>query len=556
MVKRIFKVFSREISGLHQAAYLLAFFSFLSQILALVRDRLFAASFGASHTLDLYYAAFRIPDFIYVSVASMVSISVLIPFFMERIEKDKAEAKKYIDNLFSAFFLIITSVSIIAYILTPALIRLMYPQFTVDHEIIITLTRILLLSPILLGISNFLASITQIFRRFFIYALSPILYNIGIICGVIFLYPTLGIKGVVFGVILGGLLHVGVQVPFVVSRGFFPRIIFRINWRSIRQVLILSLPRTITISSNEIAELFIISLASILSAGSISIFSLSFNLQSVPLSIIGVSYALAAFPILTKLFTNKEETKFAEHMIMVSKHIIFWAMPVTILFIVLRAQIVRVLFGTGNFGWTDTRLTAAALAIFAVALVPQALTMLFVRAYYSRGDTWKPLAMNIFSALIIIVSSFGFVKLYGYWDAFRYFIESLMKVVDVPGGAVLMLPLGYSLGTIVNTILHWIAFEIDFRGFSRAVFGTFFQTFVSSVLMGFASYNILNILGSVFNLNTFTGIFAQGFIAGIVGIGVGIFALLLLGNIEVKEIWKALHRRIWGVEIIGPDPKL
>lgn len=486
----------------------------------------------------------------------MVSISVLIPFFMERIEKDKAEAKKYIDNLFSAFFLIISSVSIVAYIATPAITRLLYPQFSADYGTIITLTRILLLSPILLGISNFLASITQIYRRFFIYALSPILYNLGIIFGVVFLYPVFGIKGVVFGVILGGVLHVGVQVPFVVSKGFFPRVAFPIQWGSIKRVLVLSLPRTITISSNEIAELFIISLASILSAGSISIFSFSFNLQSVPLSIIGVSYALAAFPILTRLFTNKEEGKFVEHMVLVSKHIIFWAMPVTILFIVLRAQIVRVLLGTGHFGWTDTRLTAAALAIFAVSLIPQALTMLFVRAYYSRGDTWKPLAMNIVSAAIIVGSSFGFVKLYGYWDTFRYFVESLMKVSDVSGGVVLMLPLGYTLGSVINTILHWVAFEFDFPGYTRAICATFFQMFVSSVIMGFVSYNVLTILGSVFNLNTFTGIFSQGFIAGIVGIGVGIFMLLLLGNVEVKEIWKAFHRRIWGVEIIGPDPKL
>src|SRR3954467_1790986 len=105
MVKRFFSFLNGEITGLHQAAYLLGFFAICSQILALIRDRILASSFGASNTLDLYYSAFRIPDILFVTVASVVSVSVLIPFLISAFEKSKDDAKEFIDNVFSFFFL-------------------------------------------------------------------------------------------------------------------------------------------------------------------------------------------------------------------------------------------------------------------------------------------------------------------------------------------------------------------------------------------------------------------------------------------------------------------
>ena len=107
MVKKFLTMMGKEIRGLHEAAYLLAFFAFLSQILALVRDKLLAYMFGAGQTLDIYYAAFRIPDLIFVSIASVVSASVLVPFFIDRYNNDPDKGRRFIDSVFSAFFLVI-----------------------------------------------------------------------------------------------------------------------------------------------------------------------------------------------------------------------------------------------------------------------------------------------------------------------------------------------------------------------------------------------------------------------------------------------------------------
>lgn len=555
MVKRVFKIFHKEISGLHEAAYLLAFFAILSQLLGLIRDRLLAYSFGAGSTLDLYYAAFRIPDFIYVTVASIVSISVLVPFLIEKLDLGFDDGKKFIDNIFSFFFILISGASFLAYFLIPHLVPFIFSGLDEPSKIseLIAITRILLLSPIFLGLSNFFASITQVYRRFLIYALSPLLYNVGIIIGILFFYPAYGLKGLVFGVILGAVFHFSIQVPFVWKQGLFPRFYFSIDFAGIRRVVFLSVPRTITLGIHQIGLIFLVSFASGIAEGSISVFNLSLNLQSVPLSIIGVSYSIAAFPTLSRLFSSGQRENFFGQIVASSRHIIFWSIPVSVLFVVLRAQIVRTILGAGKFSWEDTRLTAAALALFTVSIVAQSMTLLFVRGYYAMGNTKKPLYAGLFSGFMIIFFSYGFIKIFNTFPMFQYFIESLLRVDNIQGTSVLMLPLGYSMALIINCVLLGIYFHNDFPDFSKAVTKTLFQTFSASVIMGFVAYLSLNIFDNIFNLNTLIGVFSQGLFSGLIGILALVLTLKLLKNKEIDEIWRTLHHKIWKAKPIAPD---
>jgi putative peptidoglycan lipid II flippase len=555
MVKRIFSIFHQETPGLHQAAYLLGFFALCSQVLALFRDRILAAHFGASSTLDLYYSAFRIPDFLFATVASIVSISVLMPYLMQKMDKSNIDAKKFIDNIFSFFFILMMVVGILAFWTAPFFLKLLFPPFAAEASFgsLVTLTRILLLSPIFLGFSNTLATIVQINKRFFLYSMSPIVYNLGIIFGALFLYPIFGLTGLGIGVAIGAFFHFAIQLPFIIGQGLLPKFVWPINFSSIKNVLLTSVPRTITVSSNEIAELVLISFASFLVPGSISIFNFSFNLQSVPFSIIGVSYSLAAFPTLTKFFSSGNIDKFLDHMIVSSRHIIFWSVPVSMLFIVLRAQIVRVILGSGQFNWNDTRLTAAALAIFIASLVFQNLTPLFVRSYYSRGKTKIPLYMNMISAALIIGLSYWLVHFFNHNLFFQNFMESLLKVSGVSGTAMLMLPLGFSIGLLINCVIHWVAFGLEFRAYSPPVFRTSFEVVGSSVIMGFVAYLGLNFFGPITGTVTTLGVFLQGFLSGISGIIVAIVILYLLKSKELSEVWSTLHKKIWKATIVGPD---
>lgn len=555
MVKRLFNIVNQEIRGLHEAAYLLAFFAFFSQILALVRDKLLAYNFGAGLMLDVYYSAFRIPDLIFVSIASLVSASVLVPFFIDRNKNDSDHGQKFIDSVFSAFFFLIIAVSVVMYFLIPDLTKLLLPGFADSKNLdeLIFASRVLLLSPIFLGISNFISSITQMHKRFLIYALSPIVYNLGIIIGIVFLYPLLGINGLIYGVVIGAFMHLMIQVPFIINKGVFPHIKLNIDWSSIKRVVLVSLPRTLTLSSNQLASFFLVSLASLMSGGSISIFNLAINLQSVPMTIIGMSYSSAVFPTLSKFFVEKRRDEFLKQMIDSARHIVFWSMPIMIQFIVLRAQIVRTIYGAGNFDWADTRLTAAALAVFVVSIIGQSLILLFVRAYYAEGKTKKPLIINITSGMIIVALGYGLTKAFFAFPVFRFFIEELLKVSGQVGTSVLILPLAYSIGVLFNTYMHWHMFEKDYKGFTKPVMVTLFQSFASSVIMGYITFLSLRFFNMFFPLTKAWNVFFQGFFAGIVGILIGIIVLILLKNREIKEVWATLHHKFWKSNVVVPD---
>src|SRR3989338_5965765 len=377
MVKKIFRLIEREISGLHEAAYLLGFFALLSQALGFLRDRLLASNFGAGEALDIYYAAFRVPDLIFIWSASMVSLSVLIPFLSKRREAGTAIARDFLDSVFSAFFAFIVVVSAVAFIFAPALSSLFFPGFEEEaRSITAHLMRIMLLQPILLGISNLFASITQLERRFFVYAISPILYNLGIVIGVFFFYPAFGLSGLAFGVVLGAFLHLGIQIPAIARAKLMPRPRFTIDVGVVQEVFITSLLLT--------------ALGSLLGVGSIAVFNLSWNLQSVPLAIVGASYSIAAFPTLAGLWTRGERSVFIATLSTAMRHILFWSMPSLVLFVVLRAQIVRTVLGSCAFDWGDTRLTAASLALFAASVVAQSISLLFTRGYYAAGKSRTP----------------------------------------------------------------------------------------------------------------------------------------------------------------------
>jgi putative peptidoglycan lipid II flippase len=546
------KLFHREFSGLHEAAYLLGVFALLSQVLGLVRDRLLAHTFGASQILDIYYASFRIPDLLFVSIASFASATAIVPFFIERKEKGHGEAKKFLNDIFTLFFGAMAAVSLVIFFLMPFLAPYIVPGFSAaDQGELVMLSRVLLLSPFLLGLSNLIGSVTQSVNKFFVFALSPVLYNAGIIVGIIFLYPMFGLLGIVLGVVFGAFMHFVIQLPVVMKEDFFPQFSRRVNFKAIKKVVLLSLPRTIALSVGNISILVLITFASLISAGSISIFQFSYNLQSVPLSIIGVSYSVAAFPTLAKLFSRGEKQKFLGKVMSAAQHIIFWSLPVIFLFIVLRAQIVRVILGSGQFGWEDTRLTAAALAIFTISLVAQSLVLLFTRAYYAAGNTKKPLYLNVASSSLVIVFAYFFIHAFSASGGIRIFLESFFKINDTAGAAVIMLPLAYTIGMMINAFALWFSFKKDFGAFSGEVLRAFSHSISASLVMGIVAYEFLQAFAAVFDLNTFWGIFFQGFLSGMLGLFAGILVLHFLKNPELEIARKALAQKFWKAKPIS-----
>lgn len=557
MVTRVLGLIYREVRGLHQAAYVLALFALASQILALVRDRLLAHEFGAGYELDVYYAAFRIPDLLYVLFASVLSVYVLLPFVSKARLVSHEAGRLVLAQVFTLFLLLYSVVAVVCLFAAPLLVPWFYPGFTAAaHADIVHLMQILLLQPLLLGISSLFGVVTQIHHRFVLYALSPLLYNIGIIFGVVVLYPLFGIVGLAYGVVVGALGHVLVQWPLVRKSELAFRVTLQFQWRLIGEIARVAVPRALTLSIVQLQFLALVALASFMAVGSVAVFQLAYNLQSVPLAIVGMSYSVAAFPVLAELLANNDRQKFLAYVETALRHIIFWSIPISALFIVLRAQIVRVLLGSGSFNWEDTRLTAAVLGIMVVTLVGQAIILLLVRAFYAGGRTFVPLCVTFFGAGVGILSAYGLTYLFMHSLEFATAVTSFVRLSDVSGAAVLMLPLGFSLGVIVELVLLLIMFARHFQMRLQALWQPAYHAVLASLSGGSVAYLTLVFVVEGVNQDTFIGIFIQGLAGGLLGVTAVVMTYAALGSRELRELLRSFRSRVFKTDIVAPQPDL
>lgn len=559
MVKNILQIFGRELKSVHQAAFLLAFSGVLADVLALFRDRLLASEFGASRALDLYYVSFRVPDLIYTFSLFFAASTALMPILLEKFSSDEKSAQEFLGNIFSLFGIGVIILVLVFYVLMPYIMPLVAPGFSSSEQNeAANLSRILLLSPLFLGLSNLVSSVVQSFRRFFVYALSPILYNAGIIFGIIFIYPSFGVYGIIWGVVLGAFLHLAIQLPTVNSLGFSLRPKLPHISPDVIRSLKLSAPRTLGLSLNQLVLTAITALGSIIGSGAVAIFNFASNLQAIPLSIIGLSYSLAAFPTLAASYAHQDKRGFLEHFSLSLRHIVFWSLPATVLFIVLRAQVVRAALGAGAFSWVDTRLTAASLYLFALSILSQGLILLLVRAFYAAGRTKIPLIINIISSFTTLGSIFLLMNIFNSSAGFQGWFLRVLRVDDLSGGAVLIFPLAISLGSAVNIALLLYYFRKTFGSFDGVRLNRSFRDVaLSSVVLGVVTYYALQFFAAMLNLNTFWGIFLQGLFSGLAGVAAGVIVLKFLKNAEFLEIASIFKRSFWTVRVpvVAAEPE-
>ncbi len=554
MVKRMFNFVYREVRGLHQAAYVLALFAVGSQVLAIVRDRLLAHTFGAGPELDLYYAAFRIPDLLFVLFASVLSVYVLLPYVAREDEVEgETSGKEVLSQVFTIFLVVYTIASLVIALTAPLYLHILFPGFNEHFDTITLLTQILLLQPFLLGLSSLCGVVTQMSHRFVLYAISPLLYNIGIIAGIALLYPMFGLVGLVLGVVLGALGHLLVQVPFMLRSTHRFGLIFTFNWKLIGNIIGSAIPRALTLSVNQIVLLIFVGMATVMAAGSVSVFQFAYNLQSVPLAIIGMSYSVAAFPTLSSLYAKQDKHGFNLQLLTAFRHIIFWSMPIIALVIVLRAQIVRVLLGSGEFDWADTRLTAAVLAVFVFSLVAQAILLLLTRAFYACGRVMIPLIIALCSGTLSVVLAFVFLSSYENAHMTQSLIESWLRVSDVGGTEILALVVAFAIGQFVQLLLMMIVSVRQFQIKYHLLMRLLWQSSLAGFVGGAAAYATLAFLVDGINQETFIGIFIQGFTAGMVGLATVILVYRAVQSPELSELSRSFKAKVLKTDEIVPQ---
>ncbi len=540
MVQGILRTLTASVRGLHQAAYLLAAMTLVSQVLALLRDRIFAHAFGAGETLDLYYAAFRIPDLMFALIASLVSAYVIIPRIAGA---GKAETQKLLSNTASFMLIVGGLVALVAAAFLPVLLPVLFPEFATSSQQygFVLLAQMLMLQPILLGLSGILTSVTQVHRRFMLFALSPVLYNLGIIGGVLFLYPTYGLPGIGAGVVLGALAHLLIHLPVVFAAGVFPKLVApspTLIWSVVRD----SVPRSLALSLGALTTLLLTILAAKTAPGGVSVLALAGNLEAVPLALIGASYATAAFPVLAEDAKEKRDDAFRQTLSAAGRHLIFWSAVAAALVIVLRAHLVRVILGTGAFDWEATRLTAALLGILVVGLAAQGIVLLASRAFYAARKSWNPLFIQVTGLIVSLASAMLFLAWADMFPSFRYFVEALVRIEDSPAASVIFIALGATIGQLVMGIIALLTLHSVAPGVASSYLRPLFEGAGAGTVGGAAAYGMLAVMGQIAPLDSVVDVFTQGLVAGMVGLAAAASVLVLLENREFKQLYESLRK--------------
>ena len=419
MFKFISRFWNSETDNVTTAALIVGAAALASRLVGVLRDRVLASTFGAGDTLDAYYAAFRVPDFLYNLVILGALSAAFIPVFTEYLEKrERREAWRLAERVLSVVGATMGVLCLVLFFAAPAVIPLTVPGFDAEKmALTVSLARIMFLSTFFLALSAVMGGVLQATRRFAAFSLAPVFYNVGIILGVLLFVPNMGPVGLAWGVVIGAILHLATQASVARKAGLERIPLPSFRHEGVRRILTLMAPRTAGLAVTQINLVVILAIASTLSVGSVAVLNLATNLQTVPVGIIAISFAVAAFPALSRAAAGKDSAQFKIVLGSTARKIIFLILPATAALLILRAQIVRLILGEGQFDWDDTIRTANVLGIMASSLLAQALVPLLARAYYALQDTWTPLWIGLtaeVSNLILALAlreSFGILGL-------------------------------------------------------------------------------------------------------------------------------------------------
>lgn len=553
------KLFDSQTKTVASAAFLLALSALGSRFLGLLRDRLLAGTFGAGEELDIYFAAFRIPDFLYALLITGGISAVFLPVFSEVFQRSREEGWNFAANVLNVFLAVIIMLCFLFALATPWLIHIIVPGFSSEQKALATsLTRIMFLSPVLFGLASVFSGMLHYFQKFLVYSLAPILYNIGIILGILFLVPPFGLHGLAYGVLLGAFFYLLIQIPAIMHSGWRYRFIFQPNQQELRKIFRLMAPRILGTSAYQLNLLFITALASTLGIGAIAVFNFSNNLQSLPIGLVGVSFALAAFPALSQSWAEKNKKRFLEFFSSSVRYVLFLVIPMSILMFLLRAQIVRLVLGTGQFGWLETRLTAASLGVFSIGVFAASLVPLVARAFFSLQDTKTPALIGVATFALNVFFSILFVWLLSFPNIFSLALAHVLDIPDISGIGVVALPFAISLSTILQFCILFFVLGIKMgNSHLHEIVSAAKKMIVAGIFLGLSTYSALRLTALVLDLQTFFGVFLQFIIAASAGIFTYTIAAIFFRMQEFRILWHSLMpRQIAEKAIVGEETQL
>ena len=525
--KRSLNLLLKQQNNILSAALVIMATIIFSQVLGLIRQRLLVGIFGASNTLGIYLASTRIPDFLFQLIIAGALSSAFIPVFSEYLGKGKNEdAHKLGSTLLLVGLVIFSFLSLILFVFANDFSRLIAPGFSSSQiELMSNLTRVVIFGEILFIFGSFLSAILQSYNHFFIPGFASALFNLGIILGIVFLSPYVGIFSAAYGVILGASIFVAIQLPLIRKVGFSFKPSFSLKTRGVMDVLKLMWPRTLSIGIFQIGTLITVTLVSFLPdpGRNYVIFDYAQTLAFAPVVLFGQAIAQAAFPVLSKERERLED--FKTTFITSLNQMLYLVLPISALFLVLRIPIVRLIYGAAQFDWGATVLTGRTLAFFSISIFAQSLVYLVSRGFYALHDTKTPLVIGALTTGLMIALGALFIFVY------HLGIETIA--------------VAYSIGSIINIFILFVFLDRKTGGFKKIPLTiSLIKITLATFFTGFALYIPIKLLDQlVFDTTKTINLLLLTGISSFAGLSLYLF-LTWLFNVKEATMFIMMFKKL------------
>jgi len=389
-----------------RAAGTVGFYTLLSRILGLVRDIVLAYFFGSKMAADAFFVAFRIPNLLRRFFAEGSLTIAFIPVFTEFLtRKSKQDAFELARAVLTLLSLLLVVVTILGVLLSPWIVRIQAYGFGASgakYELTVLLTRITFPYIFLISLVAFFMGVLNSLRHFAAPAAAPILLNVGIIAGAVWISPRLSepVVGVAIGVLIGGILQVLLQIPWVLKKGFSLRPLWMPQHPAVKRIGLLMVPAIFGSAVYQVNQFIGTLLASFLPQGSISWLYYADRIVEFPLGVFAIAISTAALPSLASQVAGKDLSDFRETLGHALRLVFFITTPATVGMILLRVPIIEVFFQRGAFDRLTTLMTAEALLCYSLGLWAFSGSRVMLSAFYAFQDTKTPVKVATLTMIV------------------------------------------------------------------------------------------------------------------------------------------------------------
>lgn len=421
----------------------------ISNFIGLARDKIIALHFGTSTATDIYNASFLIPDMIFNLFVAGALTAAFMPVFSDYLAKDEDQSMRLANTMMNVMTGIIFILAFFAFIFIHPLISFLFPNLSSDVQIeIAQMTRLMLPSAMIFAVSNILGNILMSYKHFTSYSISPILYNIGIISGVLLLNEKFGIYSAAIGVLVGAVLHCTIRIIDSFKTKYRYSFLLDIKQEGFKKIIKLMIPRAFSLIMWQI-NLYVFAVVGMkMLIGGLAAFNFARNIQSFTTALIGISFATAVFPYLTTAVSNNDQKSFTEGMQKTIQNILFFSIPAAVGTLLMSKEIVEFILSGGAFDENSTKLTSLLLLAIAISIPFESLTQILARGFYAFKN-WK-------TPMITTVISFATI--------------ALMTIFLVPSKGIEWLSISYSVGFILLVLMQSIFLIKYMKGFDGKEF--------------------------------------------------------------------------------------